>query len=729
MMGSYSETEDQFFDTRDDVSSVSDLGSDCSEDCLSLGLRDSALGYDFWTKKPDSVDERRDKFLKMMGFGSDWHRTDIDENEDSSHEVLESSIDRLKDNGEAVLANLDSKPHFFSARSFNSFRTSVEDGAIDENLKWKIKNLDDGTEFVMGELAEDGTCTTLHEVGSDKMISLDEFQKTLGSSAIVRELFRKDSKGFTRVDSKKKMKSNWLQRFSAITHIADKTKGLLLDKNNNETNSRTGSTTTTRGVRVNVTKKRSKELSSLYTGQEFPAHEGSILTMKFSFDGRYLASAGVDGVVRVWDVLEDDIVNKFSGQDSDPSCLYLSLSHSSKLAPLDFVKEKTCDSKKSGDSACVILPHKVFQLSEKPLHEFHGHNGEVLSLSWSKNGHLLSSSVDKTARLWKVGNDDCLGIYSHNNYVTCVEFNPVDDNYFISGSIDGKIRIWEVEGGRVIDWIDIREIVTAVCYCPDGKGGVVGSMDGNCRFYDIIDNRLQLGTQVCLKGKKLPGKRITGFQYCPNDTSKVMVTSADSQVRIICGTNIVCKFKGNRSSGSQVPASFTSDGQHIVSATEDSNVRVWNYTTTHNQKTSSHSSSPKTIRSNETFTSRNASIAIPWCGLKNKLGSLPGLLSNGHLDEKLLQKLPPYFPDCFTMSLGFFLDALHKGSPTWPEENLPKSSPLEVKNLLGKSEFKFLKNAWMSALNSPHLWGLVIVTAGWDGCIRTFLNYGLPIRF
>lgn len=53
--------------------------------------------------------------------------------------------------------------------------------------------------------------------------------------------------------------------------------------------------------------------------------------------------------------------------------------------------------------------------------------------------------------------------------VTCIGFNPVDDNYFISGSIDGKVRIWEVLGCRVVDWIDIREIVTAVCYRPDGK--------------------------------------------------------------------------------------------------------------------------------------------------------------------------------------------------------------------------------------------------------------------
>lgn len=61
----------------------------------------------------------------------------------------------------------------------------------------------------------------------------------------------------------------------------------------------------------------------------------------------------------------------------------------------------------------------------------------------------------------------CVSIFV--NAVTSVAFNPVDDNYFISGSIDGKVRIWEVLHCRVIDYTDIRDIVTAVCYRPDGK--------------------------------------------------------------------------------------------------------------------------------------------------------------------------------------------------------------------------------------------------------------------
>lgn len=45
----------------------------------------------------------------------------------------------------------------------------------------------------------------------------------------------------------------------------------------------------------------------------------------------------------------------------------------------------------------------------------------------------------------------------------------MDDNYFISGSIDGKVRIWAISGCQVVDWTDVRDIVTAVCYRPDGQ--------------------------------------------------------------------------------------------------------------------------------------------------------------------------------------------------------------------------------------------------------------------
>jgi WD40 repeat protein len=53
--------------------------------------------------------------------------------------------------------------------------------------------------------------------------------------------------------------------------------------------------------------------------------------------------------------------------------------------------------------------------------------------------------------------------------VTCVQFKPTNDNYFISGFIDGMVRIWDISRCQVVDRADNKEIVTALFYCPDGK--------------------------------------------------------------------------------------------------------------------------------------------------------------------------------------------------------------------------------------------------------------------
>ncbi|CAH8384850.1 unnamed protein product [Eruca vesicaria subsp. sativa] len=479
-------------------------GDDEEEDCFFDAPNDQQhvpqdFGFQLWTNDPDSVSNRRRKFLQSMAFSFDKATEDssssVSEDELQPPSVSVSELVTVPSGDKLKEDDLLSRNESTSSSAFDRSSVSSSEDTDDQSLFFSRKS------------------------ESSSSSSLQNSPST-----------RSD-------DSVKKGAQFWLKKLGVLTHVLD---SLDCDSAPKRTT-----------ASVQTYKKQFKELSSLCVDQEFSAHDGSILVMKFSPDGKFIASAGEDCVVRVWSINEEERTEEYQVPVVD-SGVYFGMNQYSQIESLNINNEKTEKKKtssflrKSSDSTCVVLPSKIFSISEKPLHEFRGHSGEILDLSWSDKGYLLSSSVDESVRIWRVGCDECPKIFPHNNFVTCVAFNPVDDNYFISGSIDGKVRIWDVSRCRVVDYTDIRDIVTAVCYRPDAKAAVIGSLTGNCRFYHILDNQLQMDREVNLSHgkKKVPSKRITGLEYFPNDSNKVMVTCADSQIRIICGEDVICKLKG-----------------------------------------------------------------------------------------------------------------------------------------------------------------------------------------
>ncbi|XVE50333.1 hypothetical protein DITRI_Ditri01bG0153800 [Diplodiscus trichospermus] len=643
-----------------------------------------------------------------------------------------------------------------------------------------IKNLDNGKEFVVNEIREDGMWNKLKEVGTGRQLTMEEFEMCVGHSPIVQELMRrqiveegnKDNAGLNVngggvTVSKLKKRGSWLK---SIKSVASSVKGHKERRSSDErdTSSEKGGRRSSSAtddsqdvsfhgperVRVKQYGKSCKELTALYKSQEIQAHTGSIWSIKFSLDGKYLASAGEDCVIHVWKVveserkgellmekLEDDNLNFLLVANGSPEPTLLS--PSADHHPEKKRRGRSSISRKSLSLDHILVPETVFGLSDKPFCSFQGHLNDVLDLSWSKSQKLLSSSMDKTVRLWDLTSKTCLRIFSHSDYVTCIQFNPVDDRYFISGSLDAKVRIWSIPDRQVVDWNDLHEMVTAACYTPDGQGALVGSYKGSCRLYNTSENKLQPKCEINLQNKKKKShqKKITGFQFAPGSSSEVLITSADSRVRVVDGADLIHKFKGFRNTNSQISASVTANGKYVVSASEDSYVYVWKNEA---ESQPNRNKGVTVTQSYEHFHCKDVSVAIPWPGMGDAWGLRDTQLNDqncfdDNIDEVSTANHPPTPVEEYSGNEGSLLASGCTNSPlhgiissatnsyffdrisaTWPEEKLLMAT--RTRSPRTGMDFSSMVNPNISA------WGMVIVTAGLRGEIRTFQNFGLPVR-
>lgn len=281
----------------------------------------------------------------------------------------------------------------------------------------------------------------------------------------------------------------------------------------------------------------------------------AIWAAKFSLDGRHLAVAGKDQTVRVFSVIS---------------------------TPEERRRYEEEEEEVRGRGVGEKLSAPVFQT--KPAREFEGHTGEVLALSWSKNNFLLSSSMDKTVRLWHMSRPECLCTFKHSDVVTSIAFHPTDDRFFLAGSLDAQLRLWSIPDKAVAFSATANEFITAVAFSPDGKTSICGLLTGLCLFYET--EGLTLESQIHVRssrGKNAKGSKITGVETATFQSgdgkkdTKVLISSNDSRVRIynMRTKMLEVKFRGLENQSSQIHARFSDDKTYVISGSEDRRAYIW----------------------------------------------------------------------------------------------------------------------------------------------------------
>lgn len=320
--------------------------------------------------------------------------------------------------------------------------------------------------------------------------------------------------------------------------------------------------------------KGTKEFNQLKMLQDMSGvHTGAIWTMKFSPCGKLLATGGQDNMLRIW-VLKaayphfDDMRTKYADVRVSPAPSLESLnSIVSENSVGDFLTQAQTMSDEDKDAPFM----------SRPLCVYKGHASDVLDVSWSKNYFILSSSMDKTVRLWHISRRECLCIFQHIDFVTAIVFHPKDDRYFLSGSLDGKLRLWNIPEKKVTMWNEVSSLITTANFCHNGKFAVAGTYDGKCIFYTT--EQLKYYTQIHVRstrGKNAKGSKITGVEPLPGE-DKILVTSNDSRIRLydLRDLTLTCKYKGCTNNSSQIKASFSPKSKYLICGSEDHFVYIW----------------------------------------------------------------------------------------------------------------------------------------------------------
>ena len=197
----------------------------------------------------------------------------------------------------------------------------------------------------------------------------------------------------------------------------------------------------------------------------------------FSPDGRWLATAGVQ-VVRAWD-LNRRVVDQLGNEIGRHNGIVWSARFSSCGRYLAT----------AGSAGSVKLWNAEHLDARQTARTFPVAKGHVTRLSFSPSGKYLAyGDADGSIVMIATGtaateSPKQFNWSAHGQRVRCVEFSP-DGRHLASGSADETIKIWDVETRRLVHNILADGTVYSLAFSPDGEWLASGDGSEKVRIWD-----------------------------------------------------------------------------------------------------------------------------------------------------------------------------------------------------------------------------------------------------